>query len=80
LREKGIAARLDISARNLKGQFKYADRLGARYTLVLGEEELTAEVATVKDMKSGDQKKVPFHELATFLAAAEGEESGSKKE
>ena len=43
MRQKGIVAEMDTLARNIKGQFKYADRLNARYTLVIGDNELDRE-------------------------------------
>ena len=39
----GISAQMDILSRNLKGQFKYAARLGARYTIVIGGDEIGDE-------------------------------------
>ena len=47
---------------------KKADRSGAAYALILGEEELAAQTVTVKDLR-GDtpQQQVPHQELVTFL-------------
>ena len=67
LRKEGIRCQMDNLQRNFKGQFKYADRLGAKYTVVIGDNELEKKMATVKDMTSGEQKEVAFDELADFL-------------
>ena len=45
LRAKGLIAEMDTLARNIKGQFKYANRLNAKYTVVIGENELTCQLA-----------------------------------
>ena len=53
LRAEGLHAQVDIAGRSLKAQMKFADKLGARYTMVLGEEELETKRANLKDMASG---------------------------
>ena len=66
-RQAGIRCQMDDIQRNFKGQFKYADRLGAKYTVVIGDDELEKGLATVKDMQSGEQKEVQFDKLIEFL-------------
>ena len=41
---------MDTLARNIKGQFKYADRLGAQYTVVIGDNELAEGTVSIKEM------------------------------
>lgn len=67
LRRAGIRCQMDDIQRNFKGQFKYADRLGAKYTVVIGGDELEKGFATVKDMESGEQKEVAFDKLIEYL-------------
>ena len=67
LREKGASAVMDVCARNIKGQFKYADRTGARFAAVIGEDELLSGKATVKDMRTGEQTVCAFEDIAGFL-------------
>jgi histidyl-tRNA synthetase len=69
LRAAGVAAEADTAGRNMKGQFKYADRIGARYCVVLGEEELASREATVKNMETGEQRRVAFADVAGALKA-----------
>jgi len=52
-RRAGHAARLELGGRSLKGQLKQADRIGARYVAILGEEG-----TSLKDMQTGEQKTV----------------------
>lgn len=68
LRAKGLAVEMDTLARNIKGQFKYADRLKARYTVVIGDNELAEGSATVKDMARSEQHQVAFDDLAEVLS------------
>ena len=59
LREEGISADLDYGGRGMRAQFKQADRVGASYSAILGEDELAQGVVTVRDMASGEEHKVP---------------------
>ncbi|MCI6011788.1 MAG: histidine--tRNA ligase [Firmicutes bacterium] len=63
LRAQGVAAEMDTLARNIKNQFKYANRLDAKYTVVIGDNELEEGAATVKNMATSEQKQVKFDEL-----------------
>ena len=63
LRRNGIKCQIDDLQRNFKGQFKYADRLGAKLAVVIGDNELENGVATCKDMISGEQTEVRFEDL-----------------
>ena len=54
---------------SFKSQFKKADRSGARYALVLGEDELSRGVVGIKDLREGaEQQQIPWDALAGFLA------------
>ncbi len=52
---------------SFKSQFKRADRSGARWTLILGEEEVNNETIGVKTMATGEQETISWYELATYL-------------
>ena len=58
LREGGVSAECDIAGRGLKAQMKYADKLGARYTIVVGDNELETGRAQLKDMETGTTEDV----------------------
>ena len=68
LRAKGMSAEMDTLARNIKNQFKYANRLNAKYTVVIGENELAEGVAAVKDMEKQEQHNVKFEDLYEVLS------------
>jgi histidyl-tRNA synthetase len=59
LRRAGLPAVMEFEARGVKAQMKRADRVHARVTLIVGEDELARGEVTVRDMKSGDQSPVP---------------------
>ena len=67
LRRRGVAADLAYGGKGLKGAMKSADRSGAPYAVVLGERDLEAGVAQVKDLASGEQKPVPLADLTSYL-------------
>lgn len=58
LRACGISAIIDTLNRNLKGQMKYANKLNARYSVVIGENEIEKGIVTLKNMNSGEQKEI----------------------
>ena len=58
LRQGGVSVECDIAGRGLKAQMKYADKLGARYTMVVGEDELASRQAKLKDMQTGETSDV----------------------
>jgi histidyl-tRNA synthetase len=67
LREAGVGADLDHAARGMKGQMKDAARSGARWAVILGEDELKSREATVRDLGSGDQERVKLTDLERKL-------------
>lgn len=67
LHKSGISAQMDTLARNVKGQFKYAGRLNAKFTVVIGDDELERGVVQLKDMDKREQKEVPFDQLMAEL-------------
>ncbi|WP_310552023.1 histidine--tRNA ligase [Paenibacillus glufosinatiresistens] len=67
LRSRGISAERDYLGRKMKAQMKSADRLAARYTAILGEDELQRGEIALKEMATGDQKTVKLEELAEHL-------------
>lgn len=60
LRQAGFSVEMDYMDRKMKGQFKQADRLNAKYTAILGENELLEQKIIVKNMESGEQKEFPL--------------------
>lgn len=63
LREKGCVVEFDLQGRNFSNQMKYANSIGAKTVLILGEREMAEGKVTVKDMSSGEQKTVEVREL-----------------
>ena len=63
LREAGIHAECDIVGRSLKSQMKYADKIGAKYTLIVGEAELESGTAILKNMETGEQSETGVRDI-----------------
>ena len=67
LRSRGIRAEMDTRERNLKGQMKYANKLGAAYTVVIGDDEVASGELTLKNMSNSEQTKIRREELADVI-------------
>jgi histidyl-tRNA synthetase len=67
LRGAGIATEMVLDGGKLGKQFKYADRAGIRFVIVLGEDEIANNVVTVKDLRREDQFQVARGELIKTL-------------
>jgi histidyl-tRNA synthetase len=68
LRKSGISTTLDLLGRGLSKQLNFADRKGIRKVIIVGEKELKKGCVTLRDMATGDQKKVKIDELPSLLA------------
>ena len=62
VRECGLIAETDVVGRGLRAQMKYADKIGAKYSLVLGDNELSDNKAKVKNMETGEQTELALDE------------------
>ena len=71
LREEGVPCDLDYGRRGAKGQFRQADRSGAAFTVVIGEDELASGSITLRDMRTGDERTVSG-EAEALLRAIRG--------
>lgn len=67
LRQAGFSAERDYLGRKMKAQMKSADRLKARYTAILGDDELERGEITVKSMETGEQQVVKLADLESAL-------------
>lgn len=68
LRNEGFAAESDLIGRSLKAQMKYADKIGAKYSMVIGDDELTAGKAKVKNMATGETHELDLNgDLSKFF-------------
>jgi histidyl-tRNA synthetase len=67
LNENAVAAEMDFEDRSLKAQMKLADRLNARYVMILGEDELSRGVAILRNMATKAQEEIPVHDAVVVL-------------
>lgn len=65
MREEGFTCLYDVNGRGLRAQMKYANKLGAKYTVVLGEDEVQSGIAKLKNMDSGEETEIA---LPTFVS------------
>ncbi|MEG2624684.1 MAG: histidine--tRNA ligase [Christensenella sp.] len=67
LRAAGIKADMDHCARSIKAQFKYADKLNVRFTIVLGEDEIKNNTAVLKTMATGEERIISQDDIKKFI-------------
>jgi histidyl-tRNA synthetase len=71
LRRAGVGADWDLMGRGTKGQMKSADRSGANWAVILGDDELDAGVVTLKDLATGEQQRIARGQLVIRVQAKE---------
>ena len=67
VRAAGVAAEIYPEAAKMKKQFEYANRRGIPYVAIVGSQELEQQLVTLKTMQTGEQRQVPFADLAALL-------------
>ena len=67
LRAAGIIVETDYMDRSVKAQMKYANKIGAKNTVILGADELAGNKANVKNMQSGEQTEIALDRLAEYF-------------
>ena len=65
MREEGVSALLDLNQRSVRAQMKYADKLGAKFNVVIGDNEVEAKTAKLKNMQTGEETEI---NLDTFVS------------
>lgn len=76
VRDAGSSAELDHQSRSLKGQFKLADKLGARRVAILGPDELAEGKVKVRDMSTHEERLVDFDMMERFFGQFGGKKFG----
>ena len=71
LRRAGVGADWDLMGRGMKGQMKSADRSGALWAVIVGDDELDAGEVTIRDLATGEQERTPRAQLLSRLQMKE---------
>ena len=71
LRNDGVIVETDYMDRSVKAQMKYANKLHAKYTVIIGENEINENSANIKQMETGEQTSVSLDEIAAFIKGKE---------
>lgn len=66
LRDKALRVTTDLNGRSMKAQMRAANKSGASYTILIGEDELENNTVTIKNMQEGIQETIPFSELTSY--------------
>jgi len=75
LRREGVEVQFDVVGRSVKAQMKYANKLGAAFTVVLGDSELESGVVKLKNMESGEETEVALSDFENAFMRASLSES-----
>ncbi len=67
IRSHGVIVETDYMDRSVKAQMKYANKIGAKKTVIIGSEELADNRAKVKDMETGEQTEVALDKIAELF-------------
>jgi len=67
LRKAGLKVDQDYLGRQMRAQFRAANRMNAKFSIILGEEELKNKVVNVRDMQSGEQEEVEINNVVEYL-------------
>ena len=70
LRAEGFKAECDLCGRSVKAQMKYADKIGAKLSCIIGDSELEEGKVKVKNMTEGTSEEVELDELIEFVYEA----------
>lgn len=68
MRARGVRAEIEPGRRSLKSHMKRADRLGAEFVLIVGEDELTHSIGVLRNMRSKEQTEMPLDAAAIVRA------------
>ncbi|MEA1939425.1 MAG: histidine--tRNA ligase [Candidatus Caldatribacteriota bacterium] len=69
IRENGMSADMDYSEGSLKSQMRIANKLGVKYTIIVGEEELSKNMVIIRNMQTKEQKKIEINNLINELSS-----------
>lgn len=80
LRKEGIPAEVAVGRDSLRSQLRYANTVGAKYAIIIGDEEIETNTVTLRDMAESQQERIPVLEVAQVLCARLGIESSDQAE
>jgi len=69
MRSVGLSAQMDFAGRSMKAQMKQANKANARFVVILGEDEVREQAATLRNMQTSEQEKVTMKEIINKLCA-----------
>ena len=75
LRGAGVRTQLYTEQKKFKAKMNYADKIGVPYVIFLGDDEIAAGVVACKDMKTGEQTKLPFAETLDLIRSSLAEKN-----
>lgn len=68
LRKNGVCTEVDHMGRSMKAQFKYANKIGAKYVIIIGDDELEKGVVKLRDMQDGNEREINSYDIIKELS------------
>ncbi len=68
MRSNNVVVETDYMDRSVKAQMKYANKLGAKYTVIIGSQELEENKAKIKNMENGEQVELSLDKIADYIS------------
>lgn len=75
LRENGVKAEIDHTGRSIKAQFKYANKINAKYVIVIGEDELKNNSVKLKNMQDGNEEFIKMEDILSKMKELKNKEA-----
>ncbi len=72
LREQHIRCATDLLGKSVRAQMKYANKINAKYSLIIGEDEIASNTVSLKNMKNGEQVDISMEEIASYIHSQQG--------
>ncbi len=73
LREQHIRCATDLLGKSVRAQMKYANKINAKYSLIIGEDEIASNTVSLKNMKNGEQVDISMEEIASYIHSQQEE-------
>ena len=69
LRQNNLSTECDMLRRSIKSQLREANKIGAKYAIIIGDKELEKNIAEVKNLENGNQEKVKIESIISHMTS-----------
>ena len=69
LRQNNLSTECDMLRRSIKSQLREANKIGAKYAIIIGDKELEKNIAEVKNLENGNQEKLKIESIISHMTS-----------